>query len=587
MQSLSPLQLLPLHVVELVVNYVAGNPRSSFFEGRLEANVKEDEDDARRQAIRPLLWVCRNFRAIVHPRFCRVYTLELGVRSTTVSAHRNSWPKRKQKLEYPINHLSKELVLRLDQWAIFDGKMLNVLSKSEYSADSFPNVRLLTLDFFQGPHHNPTKEEAATIGSNITAFAEYLWNMAPGTTEIELTGRYFTGQVRKTDKRHFIGVISKLYCYYNGVAQGSTYADTFVSIPEAKMCDLVRLDCKLSDGHSNHGCITDINSDHLLQLVHQSATTLQSLFARVSNIKDVSDLIILWSRGSYAEYPSLRTLKLHGRITVPNIAARAGPQLSPQSIEVAKRPVFPGATPFPMLRRLFVSIDYPFGDDTLFRGNAATLEYLDLEVHPATLDVIRKHAVFTPTNHPKLQLVNIVMLCETRAPHFTSDVEKRRFELGIGPHASVRKFKGNIPKQVLPLLFDYSCLRVLSIPGASVDFWDVISLIKSLPLLMDLRTSVPSFGPKPAGIKLNGLPSYVIETYAPLSVRFGRWYFDGQGDYKEMAKCVLLMTLICPTFRYINPAYYRKDSFMTEMRKFYNKPGFEPHAARLWPFASK
>ncbi|KAJ2333948.1 hypothetical protein GGH92_008461, partial [Coemansia sp. RSA 2673] len=284
-----------------------------------------------------------------------------------------------------------------------------------------------------------------------------------------------------------------------------------------------------------------------------------------SNIKDVSDLITLWSRGSYAEYPSLRTLKLHGRITVPNIAARAGPQLSPQSIEVAKRPVFPGATPFPMLRRLFVSIDYPFGDDTLFRGNAATLEYLDLEVHPATLDVIRKHAVFTPTSHPKLQLVNTVMICETRAPHFTSDVEKRRFELGIGPHASV----------------------LLSIPGASVDFWDVISLIKSLPLLMDLRTSVPSFGPKPAGIKLNGLPSYVIETYAPLSVRFGRWYFDGQGDYKEMAKCVLLMTLICPTFRYINPAYYRKDSFMTEMRKFYNKPGFEPHAARLWPFASK
>ncbi|KAJ2067935.1 hypothetical protein IW146_002190 [Coemansia sp. RSA 922] len=211
MQSLSPLQLLPLHVVELVVNYVAGNPRSSFFEGRPEDNVKEDEDDGRRQAIMPLLWVCHNFRAIVHPRFCRVYTLVLGVRSTTVSAHRNSWPKCKQKLEYPTNHLSKELVLRLDQWAIFDGKMLNVLSKSEYSADSFPNVRLLTLDFFQGPHHNPTKEEAATIGSNITAFAEYLWNMAPGTTEIELTGRYFTEQVRKTDKRHFIGVISKLY----------------------------------------------------------------------------------------------------------------------------------------------------------------------------------------------------------------------------------------------------------------------------------------------------------------------------------------------------------------------------------------
>ncbi|KAJ2870256.1 hypothetical protein GGH93_005708 [Coemansia aciculifera] len=252
-----------------------------------------------------------------------------------------------------------------------------------------------------------------------------------------------------------------------------------------------------------------------------------------------------------------------------------------------KRPVFPGATPFLRLQRLFVSIDYPFGDDTLFRGNAATLEHLDLEVHSATLDIIRKHAVFTSGSHPKLQLVNTVMICETRASHFTSAEEKMRFELGIGPHAPVRKINGLVTKQVLPLLFDYTCIRVLSIPGASVDFWGVISLIKSLPLLMDLRTSPPSFGPKPAGIKLNRLPSYMIETYAPLSIRFGRWYFEGQGNSKEMAKCVLLLALICPTFGYINPAYYRNDHFMTEMRKFYNKPGFEPHAARLWPFASK
>ncbi|KAJ2870257.1 hypothetical protein GGH93_005709 [Coemansia aciculifera] len=323
MQSLSPLQLLPLHVVESVVNYVAGSPRSPFFEGKNIDNANDDDDDARRRAIMPLLWVCHNLRAIVHSRFCRAYTLGLGVRSSTVSAQRNSWPKCKQKLKYPTHHLSKELVLRLDQWVIFDDKMLKVLLSSQYNADSFPSVRLLILDFFLSQPHNPSREEAATIGSNITVFAEYLWKMAPGMTEIRLTGRYFTGQARKTDMLNFIGVILQHYCYYNGVAQGNNYVEAFVSIPEAKMCDLVHLDCKFSDGPSSRGHIIDINSDHILQLVRHNAAILQSLFANVSKIKDISDLILEPS-GSYTEYPCLHTLKLHGRMIVPIITTRAG-----------------------------------------------------------------------------------------------------------------------------------------------------------------------------------------------------------------------------------------------------------------------
>ncbi|KAJ2063917.1 hypothetical protein GGI17_001410 [Coemansia sp. S146] len=351
-------------------------------------------------------------------------------------------------------------------------------------------------------------------------------------------GPLLTGQVRKTDMLNFIGVISQLYCYYNGVAQGSNYVEAFVSIPEAKVCDLVHFDCKFSDDPSSRGHIIDINSEHLLQLVRHNAATLQSLFTNVSKVKDVSDLILEPS-GRYAKYPCLHTLKLHGKLTISNASARGGqqPPLANTDME---------------------------DDETLFRGNATTLEYLDLKVYPATVDIICKHAVFTSGSHPKLQLVNTVVVDELRALHFTNAEEQMRFVLGIAPHASVRKINGQLSKQVLPLLFDHACIRVLSLPGTSVDFWDVISLIKSLPLLMDLRTSPPSFGPKPAGIKLNRLPSYMVDTYAPLSVRFGRWYFKSQ-DGAEMALCVLLLATVCPKFAILNPVLYRGEYFMAAM----------------------
>ncbi|KAJ2830899.1 hypothetical protein GGI24_001785, partial [Coemansia furcata] len=479
-----------------------------------------------------------------------------------------------------------ELILRLDQWGIFDGSVFKVLRNSQYSGHSFPNVRLLALIFVHGKPHHTTKAEAAKIGSNITAFVEFLWEMAPAITEIKLPGDFFFGQVRKTDKQHFIGVMSQLYQYYNCIAQRGEYVNEFTSIPEANICDLVQLDCMFGDITRSRGHICEISTNHLVQLARQSAATLQSLIANVGKVKDISD-IVLEPSGGYVEYPSLHTLKLHGQLNVSNTGARVGQRPSQVTADMAQRQVFPGAKPFPVLRLLSVDIDYPFSDDTLFRGNFATLERLDLKVYPATLDIIRKHSVFTTDSHPKLQLVAINWALDSRGLGFASAEEQMRFVLGIAPHASVRKIYGQLPHQTLPLFYDFASIRLLSLRDTTVEFWDVIALIKSLPLLSDLRTSTPSFGPKPAGVKLNRLPSYMIETYAPLSMRFGCWYFEGRGNAKDMAKCVLLLALICPKFRYINPAYYRDCDFMAAMRKFYNKPGFEPHAARLWPFASK
>ncbi|KAJ2757099.1 hypothetical protein GGI19_000340 [Coemansia pectinata] len=294
--------------------------------------------------------------------------------------------------------------------------MLKVLSKSQYSADSFPNVRLLTLDFIFDKPYTAVKEDAEMVGSNITAFAEYLWKIVPGITEMKLAGRYFAGQVCKTDKRHFIGVILQLY-----------------RILKAKMCDLVHLDCKFTGNPSNRSHMTDACHEHLLRLAPQNAATLQSLFADIGKIKDVYYLFPR-SGDKYAKYPCLHTLKFYDQVAASNAKIKGRQQPPLPNADIDRLPVFPDTTPFPGLRRLSVDIDYPFGDDMLFRGNAATLEYLNLKVYSATPNIIRKHAVFTSTSHPNMQLVNIDMALGPRTLRLTSAEEQMQFVLGIAPH---------------------------------------------------------------------------------------------------------------------------------------------------------
>ncbi|KAJ2032098.1 hypothetical protein IWW57_000385, partial [Coemansia sp. S610] len=165
--------------------------------------------------------------------------------------------------------------------------------------------------------------------------------------------------------------------------------------------------------------------------------------------------------------------------------------------------------------------------------------------------------------------------------------EQIQFVLSIAPCATVRRVDGQILARLLPLFANITSIRVLSLPEMVVNFWDMIALIKSLPLLSDLRTSFPVLGPEHRDIKPNELPSYVAKTFGPISWWFCRWYFCDLDNSMAVAKCVLLLALICPNFEHINPEHYDDDDFVSAMRELCCTPGFKPFAARLRSLASK
>ncbi|KAJ2059353.1 hypothetical protein GGI17_004433 [Coemansia sp. S146] len=461
MQSLSKSQLLPPHVVEPVVDYVDDSPRLLFGDKANHADTDENQ-----LLVMPLLWVCHNFHTVVHSQFCGVYHMCLYYCPRLSPKPLKTWPKCLQQITYPTHSWAKELDIDINAFAVIQGETLEKLSQSCYSGYSFPNARSLYLHICAPERWIANNSTTKTLESNITAFVERLWQMAPGIREVKIDGSYSSGSIPRYVDSYYASLVSQLYRRCNRITHMGDYNDVLSRIQVSKIHNLVHLDFHMGS-HLGPSALVNDNFRCLIQLARQNTWTLQSLIVRFDEARDVSNLV--GNKHGYTKYPYLRTLKLCRQIHLSSFPA---PLQS--STDITKLPVFPDALPFPNLRRLYIDYDYPFGDDTFFRGNTATFEYLDIRLYPATVGVIRKHAVFMPTSHPKVQLVNIKLAQDPSALSFTSDRKQLQFLLSIASCAPIRKINGMSFGVdftcFLPLFGDYTCIQMLSLPDARMVF---------------------------------------------------------------------------------------------------------------------
>ncbi|KAJ2335701.1 hypothetical protein GGI00_001226 [Coemansia sp. RSA 2681] len=579
MHTLSTFQLLPQHVVNMIVNHVAGNSRLYF----ARATHWPYEYNG---LLLPLLWVCRNFRFFVHARFCNHYKLGLSARCRRkLSSHRCSWPIRRRDrsdLGYSTHHLAKELDVRLDITTVLNGQALQLLLGSPYAGCALPLVRKISFELdhikYEFPSYGNADDHAQgndrsfglvsveanvlepTI--NIAAFVRQVKKMLPSVKQVEVVpgceaeNDFGHGSTERDLALRLFGIVETRSTITRGCYLFVKYADL------EPIRDLVHIECD----------IVGLDQATIL-LTRRSAQTLQLLQIRFKCEADIVGLIGDANSGRYLEYPCLHKLKLssYDKIT-PSMSS-----------------VFSGAMPFPSLRHLSISCDYPFADDVLFRGNSATLESLEVTPHPATVAMLTSCNLFTPTSHPKLQCVDIGELPSLAPGHFPDIGTYLRFVLSIAPGASVRVIP-NLPSNnsdlssALSMFGDHLHIQVLSMPGTLLSLWDIISLIKSLPLLSDLATQPVVLGEMPQGITVADLPAYVRVAYSSMGKRFRCWhqkYYYSRPDYAKLATCMLLLALVCPNFDYAAVQEKHREEFMEAMRVQIAEPGFSQDAPRL------
>ncbi|KAJ2880799.1 hypothetical protein H4R27_004493 [Coemansia aciculifera] len=315
---------------------------------------------------------------------------------------------------------------------------------------------------------------------------------------------------------------------------------------------------------------SESNGDILMHLARHNAPTLRTLNISLGETESISQLLQNVD-GSYVQYPYLTSLKLCYYL----------------SWNDAPNPVFPGAIPFPNLQKLSFRDAYLFGDDTPFRGNSSTLKVLGLYMDLNLVAVLRGFNVFTPGSHPKLQCVKLDETSDFIQKRIGTVVEYMQFLLSIGPDACVRhayhKMNAGEFRPAISAFGKYDCIQELSLPNTSLGLWDVIALVKSLPLLTDLGTGFSKLDAWPSGISKHSLPAYMIANYAPIGERFRCWHLlpYWYPDSSIAVKCVLLLALVCPNFGYAAIGGSNRESFMALIKTTITTDGFRPYATRL------
>ncbi|KAJ2019835.1 hypothetical protein GGI14_001292 [Coemansia sp. S680] len=598
----SAFQLLPPHDVKLIVDHVADSSRLRFNRGTLDY-------DKHRELQMPLLWVCHNFRALVHQRFCREYELTLKNNWDRAEAYLCSWPRRDRKLGYPTHKLAKELIFRLYFEAAYSGNATQLLSDEPYNDWSFPLVRELTFclvsddddcdsdynstsddyDSWESESDNTdgdslesdrdsddsretdSDDDRETDGdndytpdttANIATFVQRVKQMAPTVRKIEEIPYARANNLLKRRDVHIIDLVQQLFGIvekHTVVAYGRDFTVGCLDLESTR--DLVRIQYFM-----------DQSADAAMQLIHSNVRTLQHLDLDVGEA-DVTGLVRDPNGGGYLEYPCLHTLKIY----------------SVYDRVLSEEAIFKDIVPFPRLSRLSVW-PYLFGDNVLFRGNSATFEYLEVELSQETVSMLRKCRIFTPTSHPNLKCVKIRLPLFDIPRAFVTAAEYTQFVLSIAPGASVRKISGltKYPEDRTPalsMLKDHGCIQILSLPDTSLSLWDVISLVKSLPFLSDLHTQPMSGSELPQDISMDTLPGYIRATYGSIGRRFRCWHIETEWrtelNYVEAATFILLLALVFPNFDYAAIDKTHCIPFMSAMKKKIADPEFSQDAPRL------
>ncbi|KAJ2458912.1 hypothetical protein GGF42_001779 [Coemansia sp. RSA 2424] len=397
-------------------------------------------------------------------------------------------------------------------------------------------------------------------GANIAAFVQRLKEMVPAARDVIM--KCNTEKSLQRGDKHMVDLVQQLF----DLAEKHTtinYAIFRIAyyVDLTPISNIVNIRCSVRD-----------KPDPMLALARRCAQTLQTLDIHDGCASAMSRFIQDPDSGAYAEYPRLQILIIN------TFAAYV----------TSLRPVFNGAVPFPSLCRLRIDSDYPFDDDVAFRGNSATLESLRLALQPATVAMLKKYSVFTPTSHPKLHCVDIHSLQHYEPCPFASFASYTQFVLSIAPDAAVRAMDGpsvfdEDHPQALSVLGKHASIQVLVLHNVSLTFCDAINLIKSLPLLSDLHTAVPTFDGLGQGIDMAELPDYVRSTYAPVGQRFRCWRINHKEeiDYEELATFVLLLALVCPSFDYFAVSKDNREPFMEVVEEMITEPEFIHYAPRL------
>ncbi|KAJ2677082.1 hypothetical protein GGI25_003302 [Coemansia spiralis] len=222
---------------------------------------------------------------------------------------------------------------------------------------------------------------------------------------------------------------------------------------------------------------------------------------------------------------------------------------------------------FPTLKYLKLSSAYAFADDTLFRGNSGTLEYLHIAVDFEFIKLLQDYSVFGSDKYQKLRCVISEKSYGINRRRLDND-EFFRFTFGLlspATHTISLKDYGNLQPSIniistCPYLDN---LQVLDMKYTILGLSDMCDLIRLLPNLTDLCCTPGEVAVDFSGNEQADLSSYFSSIYYPLSKRLKCWVLPDPGSiHVELtAVTAIILTILCPSFTFAAVAIGKRKAY--------------------------
>ncbi|KAJ1768897.1 hypothetical protein LPJ74_004497 [Coemansia sp. RSA 1843] len=212
--------------------------------------------------------------------------------------------------------------------------------------------------------------------------------------------------------------------------------------------------------------------------------------------------------------------------------------------------------PFPKLKRAdFTQIAYPFGDDTLFRGNKATLEHVGMPLDNNLAVVLAGNQRDNPA-----VLANYKALYKLEINGNVNEVVADDEEASDYAYAISANFLPHVKSMTIAdidlsgIFLDlisrqtwFTQMQVLRLKMYPISVQEVLPMLNILPLLRVFESGVSELGHMLSHVPEELLPKYV-QSMGPVHPNLKEWqiYQASNIDEALLDTCTNLLTIKCP-----------------------------------------
>ncbi|KAJ2647347.1 hypothetical protein IWW40_004759 [Coemansia sp. RSA 1250] len=525
---------LPPHIIKSIIEYVIEPPDD--FEDLIAEYVTES-------VFRSLLHICRSWREVSVPMMFSA--CDATVNSEPLFTYRavGSNPCIIDHVEPHYNPYVKDVRLKINYQSIIGGTAMEQL-RSQHHQTQFLNARRVEVKaiFF---------EETATDGAvhadtamkNTSEFISFIQHMLPDVSNISVA--------IADGFEHGWGIHSKAFGALLDALVGKARPVTELNIQETQQLPVFK-SCQSYNTLTSLACRWDVQNRLLVaKLIHANARSLLTLKVQYHTSSDFQ--LLVTAAGSSSQpvvYPYLTRLVL---------------SKDPQVI-MAPMPVIEHQAPFPRLKFLQITFDYPFSDDLPFRSNGATLQFLCVVLdhriirHLSNCGAFYKareraldHLVIGSSNHGSLQTQNLKPIY-------------RGFYSRVLPY--VRYFFIHSPEDAYLMLqslpassVQYDNLQLLSMLHTRIPFSQIVHILYTFPSLKTLICKYADMGDDFRDMSIQQVAAVLRSKYSPLSTSLQCLYiydFDSN-SVNMMAASVLMLADQCPYLNMVKFPKHRED----------------------------